>query len=183
MLVLWYTIVRFLLSPMEVGQTFLSSVRADSEQQCAHLKRTSTLGQGIFSYAMRTNLRPSSKDYDINVEESERLHLTNQFLSTLRFMIPLFVLIECLSTGYGFIVGMSSSERILLGFGLSVIKLGYIFVPFVFMSWTLQLMLILLFPTRTWQTYSLLLVGFSTIRLSHYASATEDIKINFFRRK
>jgi hypothetical protein len=178
-LVLWYTIVRVLLSPMDIGQTFLARVSIDSESRFAQIKRMSSRDQGIFASTVTLNLLESSKENDVKMEESERLHLTNQFLSTLRYMIPLFVLVECLSTGYGFIVGMSLSERILLGFGLSVIKMGYIFVPVIFISWTLQLLLILLFPNRTWQMYSLLLVGFSTIRLSHHASASEDMKIKF----
>jgi hypothetical protein len=179
-LVLWYTIVRVLLSPMDIGQTFLARVSIDSESRFAQIKRMSSRDQGIFASTVTLNLLETSKENDVKMEESERLHLTNQFLSTLRYMIPLFVLVECLSTGYGFIVGMSLSERILLGFGLSVIKMGYIFVPVIFISWTLQLLLILLFPNRTWQMYSLLLVGFSTIRLSHHASASEDIKKKLF---
>lgn len=170
-LVLWYTVVRVLLSPMESSQTFLARIRMNSSSR-------------LSTKMMRINFHDqvSFRQHYMRIEDSERLKLTNRFLSTLRFIIPLFVLAECLSTGYGFILDMSLSERILLGFGLSVIRMGYIFVPIIFVSWTVQLMIILFFPNRLLQIYSLAVIGFSTIRLSHYASATEDMKIKLVKR-
>jgi hypothetical protein len=178
LLVMWYTIVRFILSPMVMEGTFLYRARNNTVNETAS---TRTMYSAASVLSIRPNMFLASRG-KIQTQLSERLRITNQFLLTLRYMIPVFMLVECVSTGYGFISAMSLQERILLGFGLTVIRMGYIFVPIVFASWTLQLLLILLFPLKSLQVYFLLLVGLSSIRLSHFATAIEDMKMKPLNR-
>jgi len=125
--------------------------------------------------AKKEAARLALENQEVVLEESDRVRLTNQFLRTVKHLLPIFLMLESLSTGQGFVMAMTVSERILLGYGFTVIRLGYMFAPLVFLSWTVQLLAILLFPASIWKIHLLYSIGLSSIRLTHYTASVEDL--------
>ena len=118
-------------------------------------------------------MRKSKED---ELEESERVIMANQILSIIRKAIPLILILDMNIHKDGFLVLMTNTERILFGYGFAVLRSGYLFSPLIWISWTIQLTIIMFaYPNTSW-SYSLFLMGLVSIRLSHFSCAVEDLE-------
>ena len=118
-------------------------------------------------------MRKSKED---KPDESERVTMANHILLILRKVTPLILMLEVNIQQEGFLVLMTSTERILFGYGFAVLRSGYLFSPLIWISWTIQLTIIMFaHPNAAW-SYFIFLMGLVSIRLSHYSAAVEDLE-------
>ncbi len=181
----WLVIDRWLCRSITMKDTYLYRLkkrdRRESEMNIVKLHLiTGEHLIGSLKDAVGHILRISEQD---EPEESERVTMANHILQILRKMTPLILMLEVNIRREGFMVLMTSTERILFGYGFAVLRSGYLFSPFIWISWTIQLTIIMfVVPSPTW-SYFTFLIGLVSIRLSHYTAALEDLEgINAMNR-
>lgn len=170
----WFAVDRLLCRPIQMKSTFLSKINRDDKRRVEPIADRSQGTSTKFSLRQlaRFIIRHRGKPKD----ETERVTMANQILLILRKIIPLILMIEVNVRRQGFLMSMSKTERILLGYGFAVIRSGYLFSPLIWMSWTLQLTVIMFAPSSRFWAHFLLIVGLSAIRLSHYTASVEDME-------
>jgi len=107
--------------------------------------------------------------------ESDRIKMANHILLILRRATPLIMILDSHIHREGFLVLMTNTERILFGYGLAVLRTGYLFSPLIWISWTVQLTIIMFVDSNAAWSYFIFIMGLVSIRLSHYAAAVEDL--------
>ena len=172
----WFAVDRLLCRPIRMKDTFLNRIKDEDRQRLvlntygskkAKRKRITVKDVARLIIKFRAN---------DDQEETERVTMANHILIILRKITPLVLMIEVNVRQQGFLMSMSKTERILLSYGFAVIRSGYLFSPLVWMSWTLQLTVIMFAPASEFWAYLLMLVGLSAIRLSHYTASVEDLE-------
>jgi len=180
----WFAVDRWLCRPIKMEETFMNRLKKEEEEKrkklenMSHTKTNNLSGKGktnrndrSIMAMVKSILRKKKK-----IEESERVSMANHILFILRKITPLILIIEVNVRREGFLMSMSKTERLLLAYGFAVIRSGYLFSPLIWMSWTLQLTIIMFAPASRFWAYLLTLVGLSAIRLSHYTSSIEDME-------
>lgn len=172
----WFAVDRLLCRPIRMKDTFLNRIKDEERQRlivntfgARKAKRKSITMKDV----ARLIIKFRSKE---DAEETERVTMANHILLILRKITPLVLMIEVNVRRQGFLMSMSKTERILLSYGFAVIRSGYLFSPLIWMSWTLQLTVIMFAPASRFWAYLLMLVGLSAIRLSHYTASIEDLE-------
>ena len=169
----WFVVDRWFCRPIKMKNTFLNRIK-DSRRPALHRSKfeketkVSTIRK-IGRFIMR------SKEKE-KFEDTERVTMANQILLIFRKITPLILMIEVNVRREGFLMSMSRTERILFSYGVAVIRSGYLFSPLIWMSWTLQLTVIMFAPASGVWAYFLMVVGLSAIRLSHYTASVEDME-------
>ena len=174
----WLAVDRWLCRPISMKDTYLYRLKKCEQRETEmnivklHLVTGSTVLTSItdaVSHILRlkANVKP---------EDSERVTMANHILLILRKMTPLILMLEVNIRREGFLVLMTSTERILFGYGFAVLRSGYLFSPLIWISWTVQLTIIMfVLPSSTW-SYFIFVIGLVSIRLSHYTAAVEDLE-------
>jgi hypothetical protein len=175
----WFAVDRWLCRPIQMKDTFLNRIKEEDRRRFVLLAMKATEEKLRFKEVKslkgvaRFLIKQKSKD---KFEETERVTMANHILLILRKITPLILMIEVNVRRQGFLMTMSRTERILLSYGFAVIRSGYLFSPLIWMSWTLQLTVIMFAPASRFWAYLLMLVGLSAIRLSHYTASVEDME-------
>mmetsp|Transcript_6293 Transcript_6293/g.11889 ORF Transcript_6293/g.11889 Transcript_6293/m.11889 type:complete len:1097 (-) Transcript_6293:184-3474(-) len=173
----WLAIDRFFCRPITVKDTYLHNVKKLGRNESAMNVMKHSLKEG-------NRILPSFKaavDHIIRVaktqklEESERIKMANHILLILRRATPLIMILESQIHRSGFLVLLTNTERILFGYGLAVLRTGYLFSPLIWISWTIQLTIIMFTNSSSAWCYFILMLGLVSIRLSHYSAAVEDL--------
>ena len=174
----WLAVDRWLCRPISMKDTYLFRLKKQD-------RRTAEMNILKFYLITGTNLLTSFKDAICHIlrlkkkdepEESERVNMANHILLILRKMTPLILMLEVNIRREGFLVLMTTTERILFGYGFAVLRSGYLFSPLIWISWTIQLTIIMfVLPSPAW-SYFIFLLGLVSIRLSHYTAAVEDLE-------
>ena len=172
----WFVVDRLLCRPVRMKDTFLSRIKEEDRQNL--LLRTNSSRKSkkkliTMKDIARVIIKFRSKE---DAKETERVTMANHILLILRKITPLVLMIEVNVRRQGFLMSMSRTEKILLSYGFAVIRSGYLFSPLIWMSWTLQLTVIMFAPASRFWAYLLMLVGLSAIRLSHYTASVEDLE-------
>lgn len=167
----WFAVDRLLCRPIKMKKTYLSKIKQENKME------------EPARFSLRNVARFIIRHRGKRKEETERISMANQILLILRKIIPLILMIEVNVRRQGFLMAMSTTERILLSYGFAVIRSGYLFSPLIWMSWTLQLTVIMFAPSSQFWAYFLLAVGLSAIRLSHYTASVEDMEGLYVPRK
>ncbi len=171
----WFAVDRWLCRPIKMKDTFLIKIKNEENRRFglpAAKPKTERRKLKSFKDILHFLLGKKPKDR----EETERVTMANHILLILRKITPLILMIEVNVRRQGFLMTMSRTERILLSYGFTVIRSGYLFSPLIWMSWTLQLTVIMFAPASRFWAYLLMLVGLSAVRLSHYTAAVEDME-------
>ncbi len=171
----WLAIDRWLCRSITMKDTYLYRLKLEDRRREAEMNPVENyLRTGSLKNAMDHHRRTASNDDEL--EESERVTMTNHILLILRKMTPLILILEINIRREGFLVLMTSTERILFGYGFAVLRSGYLFSPLIWISWTIQLTIIMfVVPSPSW-SYFIFLIGLVSIRLSHYTAAVEDLE-------
>jgi hypothetical protein len=171
----WFAVERMLCRSIKMKDTFLNRIKEEDRKRFVLCTMKSTRSKQAFSVRDVAQFIIKQKGKD-KFEETERVMMANQILLILRKITPLILMIEVNVRRQGFLMSMSITERILLSYGFAVIRSGYLFSPLIWMSWTLQLTVIMFAPTTLCWAHILSIVGLSAIRLSHYTAAVEDME-------
>jgi len=201
-LVGWYAILRCFFRPIVMEETYMYHIQAlerkkDEQLIAAQAAQGGEDGERARGQLARIMLEKSFKKTQQNIQElkdgskgddadtndfqdvmpeSVRVQMANQFLYVFRKLTPILLLIEGATRGKGFIMTMSISERMLLGYGCTVVRCGYIFAPLVWLCWSIQLSVILCCQPSIFVCYFLMVLGLSSVRLTHYTASVEDLK-------
>lgn len=174
----WVAIDRWFCRPITMKETYLYRLRSeDKEGNTSEIvKRSIISGNHMFrslKAAVDLIVRKAKED---EPEESERATMANHILIILRKVTPLILMLEVNIQQEGFLVLMTSTERVLFGYGFAVLRSGYLFSPLIWISWTIQLTIIMFVqPNAAW-SYFIFIMGLVSIRLSHYSAAVEDLE-------
>lgn len=174
----WVAIDRWFCRPITMKETYLHRLRTEDKKVNAIriTKHSIITGNHLFrslKAAVDLIVRKAKED---EPEESERVTMANHILFILRKVTPLILMLEVNIQQEGFLVLMTSTERILFGYGFAVLRSGYLFSPLIWISWTIQLTIIMFVqPNAAW-SYFIFVMGLVSIRLSHYSAAVEDLE-------
>lgn len=173
----WLAIDRFFCRPITIKDTYLHNVKKLGRNDSAMnvMKHSLKEGNSIlpsFKAAVDHIIKVAKKQ---KLEESERIKMANHILLILRRATPLIMILESHIHRSGFLVLMTNTERILFGYGLAVLRTGYLFSPLIWISWTVQLTIIMFVNSSSAWCYFILMLGLVSIRLSHYSAAVEDL--------
>lgn len=176
-LVGWYAVLHWLFRPIDMKNTYIyriklkekETVKVDIQTEVSKVGRDKP---NTSSEVNQVTLMEGTKQ--VVVQESERVQMSNQILSIFRRTIPVLLLIEGVTWSQGFIMTLSRLERVLLGYGCAVIRLGYIFTPLVWLCWSIQLSVILCCEPNILIGHFLFVLGLCSIRLTHYTASVED---------
>lgn len=167
----WIFVQTYLLHPIRMKETYLYTIKSlitssNESPKYRFIKRF------LPSAMVRT------KADTITIPPSDRVAMANYILSILRKIAPFVVILEVYIHRDGFLMYLTSTERILLGYGLSVLRTGYLFSPLIWISWTIQLTIIMFISPRNFHIldHCLFILGLVSIRLSHYTAALEDLE-------
>ena len=155
--------------------TFLNRIKDEDRRRLVYHTIKSKKDKKKFSIRDIARFMMKTKKKE-KYEDTERVTMANQILLIFRKITPLILMIEVNVRRQGFLMSMSRTERILFSYGVSVIRSGYLFSPLIWMSWTLQLTVIMFAPSSGIWAYFLSVVGLSAIRLSHYTASVEDME-------
>lgn len=178
-LVRWIILNQWFCRPITMKDTFLYKLKKQHEKDSGAMdvmKRSLIGGDHVAKSFKNTVDHIVRKSKEDELEESERVIMANQILSIIRKAIPLILILDMNIHKDGFLVLMTNTERILFGYGFAVLRSGYLFSPLIWISWTIQLTIIMFaYPNTSW-SYSLFLMGLVSIRLSHFSCAVEDLE-------
>lgn len=175
----WVAIDRFFCRPITLKDTYLYNIKkkADRNKSAMGVMKNSLIKGNRFLPSLKAavdHVIKVSKEEE-KTEESERLKMANHILLILRRATPFIMLLESHIHRDGFLILMTNTERILFGYGLAVLRSGYLFSPLIWISWTVQLTIIMFVDANTAWSYFTLILGLVSIRLSHYSAAVEDL--------
>jgi len=91
-------------------------------------------------------------------------------------LLVLWALETATDANQGIIMELTGSEQVLVGFTLASIKLGYICSPIVWISWSIQVLIVTFWPSNFVLEHFLLLMGLATL---HLISKVADRSILF----
>jgi hypothetical protein len=173
----WLAIDRFFCRPITIKDTYLHNIKRLGSNDSAMnvMKHSLKEGKSIlpsFKAAVDHIIKVAKKQ---KLEESERIKMANHILLILRRATPLIMILESHIHRSGFLVLMTNTERILFGYGIAVLRTGYLFSPLIWISWTIQLTIIMFANSSSAWCYFILMLGLVSIRLSHYSAAVEDL--------
>lgn len=165
----WFFVHTYLLRPIKMRDTYIYKVKQE-------LAKMDGIPKGLLSRLFPP--RVSITTDNIRVDISDRIVMANYILSILRKVAPLIIMLEMNIHRNGFLLYLTSTERILFGYGLSVLRTGYLFSPLIWISWTIQLTIIMFVSLSDSSVldHCLLLLGLISIRMSHYTVAVEDLE-------
>jgi hypothetical protein len=165
----WFFVQNYLLRPIKMRDTYIYKVKQE-------LSKKDGSSKGLLSRLFPP--RVSITTDNIRVDISDRIVMANYILSILRKVAPLIIMLEMNIHRNGFLLYLTSTERILFGYGLSVLRTGYLFSPLIWISWTIQLTIIMFVSLSDSSVldHCLFLLGLISIRMSHYTVAVEDLE-------
>lgn len=112
-------------------------------------------------------------------EGSESIYLSNEPLSysgVLRLLVFLVYMAESLtSPGEGFVMSLSGAEQILVGFMIAVARLGFASSHIIWISWSIQVLLMSLSPSNYAVEHALLVIGLSSLSLVDCVPLRDDL--------
>jgi hypothetical protein len=165
----WFFVHTYLLRNIKMRDTYIYKVKQELAKKDGGSNR-------IVSKLFPPRVTLTTDN--IRVDYSDRIVMANYILSILRKVAPLIIMLEMNIHRDGFLLYLTSTERILFGYGLSVLRTGYLFSPLIWISWTIQLTIIM-FVSLTDSSvldHCLFVLGLISIRMSHYTVAVEDLE-------
>lgn len=174
----WIAVDRWMCRPITMKETYLIRLRKQDRRRRAVNMITNAAQTGdsmaqAMKDAVHLILVPAKED---DLEVSERVTMANHILHILRKVTPLILMLEINIQREGFLVLMTNTERILFGYGFAVLRSGYLFSSMIWISWTIQLTLVMFAPSNSMWCHFIFLIGLVSIRVSHYTAAVEDFE-------
>ncbi len=172
----WLAIDRWFCRPITMKDTYLSRLRKLDRRQNAmrSISKSAQAGDSVgdsMKQAAEVVLKQAKED---ELPVSERVTMANHILLILRKVTPLILMLEINIHRDGFLMLMTNTERTLFGYGLAVLRSGYLFSSMIWISWTIQLTLVMFAPSNTMWCHFIFVIGLVSIRVSHYTAAVED---------
>ncbi len=172
----WLAIDRCFCRPIIMKDTYLYRLRKLDRRQNAMRAMSNSAQAGdsmadSMKEAVDIVLKQQKED---ELPESDRVSMANHILLILRKVTPLILMLEINIHRDGFLMLMTNTERTLFGYGLAVLRSGYLFSSMIWISWTIQLTLVMFAPSNNMWCHFIFVIGLVSIRVSHYTAAVED---------